>query len=87
MSLNTFAIVKLAALCVGKITVVCRCLCVCLFVQKFFSFLLFFLKHGNYYSYKILYATSYSCKLSFHVLTKKFIDGKSLKSWEKKIQR
>ena len=27
---------------------------------------------------KILYATSNSCKLSFQVLTKKFIDGKPL---------
>ena len=33
---------------------------------------------------KILYATSNSCKLSFHVLTKKFIDGKPLKSCRKK---
>ena len=62
------------------------CVCVCLF-KKFFPFYAFFLKHGNYYSYQILYATSNSCKLSFHVLTKKFIDGKPLKSWQVKIQR
>ena len=59
--------------------------CVC---AKFFSlFYAFFLKHGNYYSYQILHATSNSCKLSFHVITKKFIDGKPLKSWQEKIQR
>ena len=44
----------------------------------------FFLKHGNYYSYQILYATSNSCKLSFHILTKKFINGKILKVGRKK---
>ena len=67
--------------------VACRCVFVCVFVQKFFTFYAYFLKHGNYYSYQILYATSNSCKLSFHVLTKKFIDGKPLKSWQEKIQR
>ena len=44
-------------------------------VQKF---TLFFL-NIVIYSYQILYATSNSCKLSFHILTKKFIDGKPLK--------
>ena len=47
--------------------------------QNFFLFYAFFLKHGNFYSYQILYATSNSCKLSFHVLRKKFIDGKPFK--------
>ena len=81
-------LVNLAALCVGEVTVVCRCVCVCVCLfKKFFPFYAYFLKHGNYYSYQILYATSNSCKLSFHVLTKKFIDGKPLKSWQEKIQR
>ena len=86
-------VINLAALCVGEVTVVCWCvcvfvcLCVCVCVQKCFSFLRFFLKHGNCYSYQILYATSNSCKLSFHVVTKKLIDSKPLKSWQEKIQR
>ena len=63
-------LINLAALCVGEVTVVCLCV---------FKNLHFFLKHGNYYSYQILYATSNSCNLSFHFLTKKFIDGKPLK--------
>ena len=62
-----------------------KCVCVC--VQKIFPFLHFFLKHGNYYSYQIVYGASNSCKLSFHVLTKKFINSKPLKSWQEKIQR
>ena len=72
-------VTNLAALCVSEVTIVCQC--ACLFVQIFYSFL----KHGNCYSY--LSAASSSCKLSFHVLTKKFIDGKPLKSWQEKIQR
>ena len=50
---------------------------VCVYVFKnVFLFYVFFLKHGNCYSYQILYAISNSCKLSFHVVTKKLIDGK-----------
>ena len=57
------------------------------FKNVFLSFYVFFLIHGNCYSYQILCATSNSCKLSFHVVTKKLIDGKPLKSWQEKIQR
>ena len=59
--------------------------CVCV-LKKCCLFYALILKHGNYYSYQILYATSNSYKLSFHVLTKKFIDGKPLKSRQEKIQ-
>ena len=77
-------VVNLAALCVGEVTVVCASVCV---FKNIFLFHAFFLNMVIATAIKILYATSNSCKLSFQVLTKKFIDGKPLKSWQEKIQR
>ena len=68
-------VINLAVLCISKVTVVCRCMCLCVCVCV--HVLKNFLKHGNYYIYQIL-CNYNSCKISFHVLTKKFYQRASL---------